>query len=193
MWFKSYGRNPFQAAAILDLATILVPRVTGSGTLAKSFQYDLSYICAQFGAFRLICVKMCLIPPTTMQLDKTDEMQCYAVDMNWCLKQVRIKVHPNAFVQSFSDFISLIKEQARIGIMLMISSIRWPSLGIQLYLYFHWFALWSKGKHINQIKDQRNNNRFVSDGKGFDNTSQRDWVICSMNQVFEFNKISIIT
>ena len=38
MWFKSYSRNPFQAAAILDVAAILTPRVT------CSFQYDLSFI-----------------------------------------------------------------------------------------------------------------------------------------------------
>ena len=49
MWFKSYSRNPFRAAAILDLAAILAPRVNA---LAKLFQYDLSYICAKFGAFR---------------------------------------------------------------------------------------------------------------------------------------------
>ena len=48
MWFKSYRRNPFQAEAILDVATILAPRVTCSDALAKSFQYDLSYICAKF-------------------------------------------------------------------------------------------------------------------------------------------------
>ena len=51
MWFKSYSRNLFRAAAILDLAEILAPRVTGFGALAKSFQYDLSYICAKCGAF----------------------------------------------------------------------------------------------------------------------------------------------
>ena len=40
------------AVAILDLATILAPRVAGSSALAKLFQYDLSYICAKFGTFR---------------------------------------------------------------------------------------------------------------------------------------------
>ena len=64
MWFKSYSRNPFQAAAILDIAAILAPKVTCSGPLAKSIQHDLSYICAKFGAFRWICAKKCLRPPT---------------------------------------------------------------------------------------------------------------------------------
>ena len=49
--------NPFQVVAILDLAAILAPRVAGSGALAKLFQYNLSYICAKFGAFRWICAK----------------------------------------------------------------------------------------------------------------------------------------
>ena len=44
--------NPFQAVAILDLAAILVSGTIGSGALAKSFQYALSYICAKFGACR---------------------------------------------------------------------------------------------------------------------------------------------
>ena len=52
MWFKRYSRNPFQAVAILDVVAILAPRVTCTSALAKSFQYDLSYICAKFGTFR---------------------------------------------------------------------------------------------------------------------------------------------
>ena len=44
--------TPFQAAAILDLAAILVSGTIGSGTLAKSFQYALSCICAKFSACR---------------------------------------------------------------------------------------------------------------------------------------------
>ena len=44
--------NPFQAAAVLDLAAILVSGTIGSGALAKSFQYAVSYICAKFGACR---------------------------------------------------------------------------------------------------------------------------------------------
>ena len=54
MWFKSYSRNPFRAAAILELAAILAPRVAGSGTLSKLFQYDLSYICAKLGTFSIL-------------------------------------------------------------------------------------------------------------------------------------------
>ena len=47
---RKLSQNPFQVVAILDLAAILVSGTIGSGTLAKSFQYALSYICAKFGA-----------------------------------------------------------------------------------------------------------------------------------------------
>ena len=52
MWFKS---NMAAKIAMLDSAAIFALRVAGSGAIAKSFQYDLSYICAKFGA----CVNLC--------------------------------------------------------------------------------------------------------------------------------------
>ena len=44
--------NRFQAAAMLELAAILVSGTIGSGALAKSFQYALNYIRVKFGACR---------------------------------------------------------------------------------------------------------------------------------------------
>ena len=37
--------------------------VAGSGALAESTEYDLGYICAEFGAFRLISTRYTLTPP----------------------------------------------------------------------------------------------------------------------------------
>ena len=42
-------KTAFLDSAILELEDLVL---AGSGTLAKLFQYDLSYICAKFGAFR---------------------------------------------------------------------------------------------------------------------------------------------
>ena len=36
----------------IGLAAVATPKVTGAGSLAKSFKYALSYTCAKFGAFR---------------------------------------------------------------------------------------------------------------------------------------------
>lgn len=47
-----YEIDYFNNNLIMDLAAILVSGVAGSGALAESFQYVLSYICAKFGACR---------------------------------------------------------------------------------------------------------------------------------------------
>ena len=41
----------------MDLAAVATPKVAGSGALAKSLEHTLGYICAKFGAFRLISEK----------------------------------------------------------------------------------------------------------------------------------------
>ena len=46
----------------LRLAAGPTPRVAGSDALAKSLEHTLSYICAKFGAFRLISAR---IPTST--------------------------------------------------------------------------------------------------------------------------------
>ena len=46
MWFKSYSRNPFRAAAILDVLHLGPEgRWLQHPSLAKLFQYDLCQIC----------------------------------------------------------------------------------------------------------------------------------------------------
>ena len=41
----------------LLLAAVPTPKVVGSGVLAKTSEHALGYIWAEFGAFRLVCVK----------------------------------------------------------------------------------------------------------------------------------------
>ena len=43
--------------AQLDLAAVATPKVADSGALAKSLEHALGYICAKFGAFRLISTR----------------------------------------------------------------------------------------------------------------------------------------
>ena len=54
---KGYNQNRFQVAAILDLATMVILKDTGLGTISKSLEHALDYIRAIFGVFRLIGVK----------------------------------------------------------------------------------------------------------------------------------------
>ena len=46
----------------LWLAAGATPRVAGSDALAKSLEHTLSYICAKFGAFRLISARYPYLP-----------------------------------------------------------------------------------------------------------------------------------
>ena len=51
------------------------PKVAGSGALAKSLDHTFSYICAKFGAFRLISARILSYLPTS-----PDHLSCHGAD-----------------------------------------------------------------------------------------------------------------
>ncbi|CAM4603607.1 unnamed protein product [Leuciscus chuanchicus] len=74
-----FGTDVAQVVAILDLAAILVSGITGSGALAKSFQYAVSCIRAKFESPNL-CPSSIVLNDVLDRADSTGREELYSAD-----------------------------------------------------------------------------------------------------------------